>query len=706
MKPHVALSAGPVARSTNNYAVPFQWRAWDDDGAIDHFLYTIDNTDTTWLSTEDHTKTLIFSATTQLDSVNFTGWHTFYLKAVDNQGAESDPVDLTFNALTQAPQTKAIKPVKLAAGNGGINAPLFGGPTVRLEWEGRDPDGAVHREPVAYEIRRIQTASNLAGNWEVARDLLLSPDADTIQVPGTVKYYVFEDLASTGSNSNWLFWVRSIDEAGAIEPWPKSPNHWPGYFFYYFSQPELQGPILALTSTALGHYRGQGSSRDSTEYVYDRPISITWTGDASDYGGDLDGFRWGVDITDLNDPSDPGWATGWNRNLAGFSGLTFTDRTAPIHDLIVQVRDTNGAITTSTLRITLVTFEFDQDVLFVDDDFETGGNGFAPTSPEHQAFMTTVLKQSLAALGRPVRVNLYDVFPDPSAPYNFKPPRLTDFKHYRVVVWDAGRAPVYNSLWTLAAVNKATPLSKADPLAVYLESGGNLIISGFTNARSTIKDIPTNSITIGENEGLIPGINNIAIDYWHIPNTIWFARSDAYLHGQVAADPTEWSSSNGYLGAYPRLTFDAERWYRLAATGSTGSEAFDRRPPLYEPSEDFYELLYTYGSAAGRPGNGQNESFLHGLPDAQLFKRKPSNPSEDWQYQVAFIGFPWYLFRPAGVTAAMTNLLASCLEDRKWNLNIPATALSAQRAPAQRVSAQGVPASEIPDAAHAPTARR
>src|SRR5262249_54877823 len=153
-----------------------------------------------------------------------------------------------------------------------------------------------------------------------------SPNAEVTRVPGTTKYFVFQSLTPSGVNTNWLFWVRAIDEAGAEEPWPTATNHWPPYFFFYFAQPALQGPVLTLSSLALGHYRTQGYSRDSTEYVYDRPITIDWTADASDYGADLDGFRWGVDVTDLDDPNDPGWATGWNRHLTGFSGLTFSDR--------------------------------------------------------------------------------------------------------------------------------------------------------------------------------------------------------------------------------------------------------------------------------------------------------------------------------------------------------------------------------------------
>ncbi len=669
--PGIRLTAGPTQGSTDNYSIPFQWTAWDEDGTVAFFLYSIDLADGPWQRTDDHTATLVFSATTQRDSVNFTGFHTFYVKAVDNEGAESAAASITFNALTQAPETRPVKPLTIANGQGGLNSPLLGGPSLRLEWTGTDPDGVLTTKPVAYIVTRAQTTGNFAGDWARARDLLLGPNADTTVVPGTTTFVNFDNLSTSETNANWLFWVRAVDEADAVEPWPLSPNHWPGFFFFYFAQPQLQGPLLTVTSASLGQFRAQGAVRDTSEYAFNRPIALQWIADASDYGGELDGFRWGVDVVDLADDTDPGWATGWNRRLQSLTGLTFTDRVTPIHDVVIQARDTNGAVTTLLLRLNLVNFTFDRDVLLVDDDRESQtlpNNGISPTNAEHQEIVSSSIKQALFTLGRPPVVDVFDVFPDPTQPNVVRTPRLADFSSYRTIVWDAGTPPSNNVLYNLAAVSRGVPLSKANPLAIYLEAGGNLVISGLAGARSTIRDIPISGIQIGPDQGLVPGINNFAYDFWHLPNVVWYARTDAARHGLQSCAPTSWAQSHGFLGGYPPLVFNADRWTRIARTSTAGAEALDARYPAIEAGQDSYEPLYTYVSSAGSPGS--SGSFMHGLVNAQHFRRAPADSGEDWQYQVVWVGFPLWLMKQDGVTAMLTNSLHSFLSDRKWALSL------------------------------------
>jgi hypothetical protein len=671
--PHLVLTGGPTPGGTDYYAVAFRWNAWDDDGFVDHFLYAVDTTDTTWTVIRQHEVTLLFATPTPNSDGTYSGWHTFYVKAVDNEGRQSEISERTFNARTVAPLTLPLRPSKLAEG-GGINAPLSGGATVRLEWRGEDPDGVEHSQPVAYQVVRVRADRNLAGDWEAARALCTGPGVEIVSLSGDSTSVIFHGLTETDATAHWLFWVRAIDEAGAMEPWPSRRNEWPGYFFFYFAQSRIQGPALDISSAALGEFTSQGFSSDAVEYVYNRPVSVRWEADASESGGDVDGFRWGVDVSDMDDPQDPGWATGWNRRLSGFTGLQFTDSSVPFHNIVIQARDTNGGITTSILQIHLTAFAFDRDVLFVDDELETSGQGLLPTDVQHQAYMRSVLNASLGAIGRSSVADVYSCFPDPTRQDGGMPPPLATLAHYRVVVWDSGRPTNTNTLYGLCAVSPTARPSKVNPLALYLEAGGSFVVSGFAPARSTVLTPSGIGTAIGPAEGLGPGTHNFAYDYWHLPARVRFEFRNVETNGLLSAEPTAWASDRGY----PRLRFDAERWYRFASTGWTNTEALDASVPREVMEGDDLEPLYTFNSVAGKSGPGG--SLMHSLVDVQLFRAAPTREGEDWHYEVVYAGFPWYLFRQEDVTEAFTHLLADVFSDRKWGTTAASDASDAKSA--------------------------
>ena len=58
----------------------------------------------------------------------------------------------------------------------------------------------------------------------------------------------------------------------------------------------------------------------------------------------------------------------------------------------------------TSLKLSLVEFQFDRDVLWVDDDLEGQGAGSFVGPVEHHNYMVNTLSQALAALGRPAQV--------------------------------------------------------------------------------------------------------------------------------------------------------------------------------------------------------------------------------------------------------------------------------------------------------------
>lgn len=709
IRPKIQLTNGPVQSSTEFYSIPFTWSAYDEDGSVDSFAYTIDTIDTTWTGTTEHSQSVIFRATTKADSVTFTDWHTFYVKAIDNLGAESDPAFVTFNAKTIAPVTRFTAPQRVKDGDG-FSSPIVGGPSIHLSWAGTDEDGVKSKRPVAFYVTRLNTDSqfersgNQSGKWSNPDSLgyfLSGKGAFRGYFPQT--FYTtrldttFNDLASVGQRKNWIFGVQAVDEAGAIEPRFLGPYGGAGgNAFFFQAQGNLQGPALGVFSVAVGFFTAQGISRDSSQFVFDRPIDFVWGADASEYGAEVDGYRWGVDVQDINNDADPGWGSGWTKSLTAVSGIKFTDHTAFLHDIIIQARDTNGNVTSAVVRLTLVDFPLDKDVLFVNDrkdEDRIPGNGRAPTQIEHNSFMRQTISQALTNLGRTAQVDTFLTYPNPNELSSFQP-KLTDLARYRTVVWDAGSAAGgAGQYFYMVSVQPGVGPLASNVLAIYLEAGGNLILNGFRPIGQTVQvnGGPTNSYPLTSTSALQSGDHNFALDYLHVQPPIYTTTSNqgAVADGLGAAVPTAYARSHGFLGGFPALELDGDRWYQIAFAGTRNSgpisyEAWTQVPATEDG--DFVAPLYsakTVGGAFG-PGRGSQDGRYVG----QMFKRRPHSTSEDWQYQVYFVTFPLYQFKAEGVTGFLTNALYDILNDKKWGASRVAAPPANRPHPADRVDVQ------------------
>jgi len=78
-------------------------------------------------------------------------------------------------------------------------------------------------------------------------------------------------------------------------------------------------------------------------------IGFVWSGDASAYGGTLVGYKMGWDITDPDDPMDPGWLVSDYVATTFVASRVFT--TLSLHTFIVEAKDDLGNITRATFWI-------------------------------------------------------------------------------------------------------------------------------------------------------------------------------------------------------------------------------------------------------------------------------------------------------------------------------------------------------------------
>src|SRR5206468_12956747 len=122
---------------------------FDFDGRVDHYLFAIDpptlpGSDTLWETTTANQVTRSFRSDTldappdpgaPKDTIGMRAFHVFVVKAVDNRGAVSAPVDRAFFSFTQAPT------VQIDNARPSDQSRAYVTPAVLISWDGEDLDG-------------------------------------------------------------------------------------------------------------------------------------------------------------------------------------------------------------------------------------------------------------------------------------------------------------------------------------------------------------------------------------------------------------------------------------------------------------------------------------------------------------------------------------------------------------------------------------
>lgn len=220
--PTVDFVTAPAPGATVKYAVPFSWQGADLDGTVSLYRLAIDPPAfglPYWIETTSTSQFYFFRAAVvdrpipASGPISFSQPHNLTLKAVDNDGLESDPVSRDFFASTVAPEVQLVSPVPSAGGD----VPI--GTEVVIGWQGTDSDGVFLQRPVKYKYRLIGQFSDFPGGIAAAwanpgayRDFYEptfagwdSTSSDTLSVHYT----------NLVPGSRYLFCVVGIDEAGA-----------------------------------------------------------------------------------------------------------------------------------------------------------------------------------------------------------------------------------------------------------------------------------------------------------------------------------------------------------------------------------------------------------------------------------------------------------------------------------------------------------
>ncbi len=425
IRPQVRITGGALDTTSAgiDYKVQFEWSGSDQDGVVILFQWAVDDTvsEGAWRDTTGFSALFKFSATTGGlggDPDVFSDWHTFYLRAIDNEYAVSPAVKAYFNARTIAPSTRITFP------NLSTQQIPTMQPTFQVQWTGQDMDSSrPDQKPVYYEYKLVHAP---VLHPEYAPDSLLKADnivlpinyrgspRDWVRVPNTVTQVTLSLLCGDEA----AFAVRSVDEAGAVEPELTLNKN----FVLFTVGCTPSKPAVTVCEESMGCHVFPTDSGDTwtgpsggVEVAAGRPLRFKWTGDASTYGSFPGNVNYALDPVDPEDETrtDPmgigGWV-GWGKWSGNQTPFVFKNDQAGIHTLYVLMRDISedpASTQRCVIDMNVITYTFGRLALVVDDEV----NDRVPDAI-HTGFMRRTLLAHLydfPALGAPTWWKAYKV---------------------------------------------------------------------------------------------------------------------------------------------------------------------------------------------------------------------------------------------------------------------------------------------------------
>ncbi|MBN1825298.1 MAG: hypothetical protein JW958_03455 [Candidatus Eisenbacteria bacterium] len=343
--PTTMISGGPESFGESTYRADLKWYGVDVDGSIEYFEYAFDDT-SEWLETAFNGSTFVLSsneaslfdtliAASGADSIveRFGKYHTFFVRSVDDDNAmDPTPAFLTFNSTTVAPRTTITK------------GPLhdgMSGRAVSIRWEGADPDNPTNAV-AAYEyfdatkkvMRSRYGYIDPPAGPGVTRKIWNSLDwirvgADTTQV---VLKALETGYGDAGGNRH-MFFVRSIDEAGAVEQIPVVRENWREWGV----SNDPGGQIIVRSNvmgTAIGNPDNNANPHVGQIFEGTR-IVFSWYANLASYDGTVTGYGWAYD--------NPIWSP-WDVEMTRYPVSGDYTPTIGRHTFYVRAKDEAGLI--------------------------------------------------------------------------------------------------------------------------------------------------------------------------------------------------------------------------------------------------------------------------------------------------------------------------------------------------------------------------
>jgi len=557
--PSVRITSGGVSPEPLDYRAQFTWCGSDEDGVVTAYYWAVDDTvsEHAWHETTGFTAEPHIHATTP-DSQHpgqASDWHTFYVRAVDNELTFSPTERRYFNATTVAPASRITSPY--------LEVPRAELQTsFRVEWEGSDLDCSCEsRRPEFFEYK-LTYVPDFAGDPTIrealgtGRNLLADTstgdDGRWVRVPESVRDVQLRKLVpSGGSVESYAFAVRAIDEAGAVEPELERGRN----LITFAVTTTPSAPYVTISEATLGVHRfpQDGEVWDNVTVFVGQPYVFRWTGDASYYESEPGDVNYALDPagSEYPTPHDPRGLSGWS----GWGPWTETrepllfhpDQTGSYHTLYVLMRDisnTEGSTRRCVVRMRVVDYTFSKYALLVDDAYFYEGI----RDSEHDAYLKASALRQLYQCGP---VDDWSAFGDNDV--NLSPHKLPDELQvlYQNLIWNLN----YPGGRTSGLF--ATEEDGVRRLSVYLRAGGRLFILGgpicgaLRNRTNIYPQPPPDVWDLDEREKLY-------YNYLYMRNTVF----SFFFRG---SDPCATEASGLFIARsadpnFPDLFLDRSKW--------------------------------------------------------------------------------------------------------------------------------------------------
>lgn len=648
--PVVRLTHAPVTpTSREEYAYRMNWIGYDPDGRVDHFIYAIDpanldRPDTTWQRTTLNEQLFYFRASNPDEPINpqnptASDFHTFAIRAVDDQGGQSETIYRTFFSFTAAPIVTIQSP------RPSIDEPILT-PATRIRWAGIDTDGLTGK-PVKYRFR-LFTRRN-PDRPDIADFIRFAVDTSTVNdfrrlyaptfgpnpncptctpwdsSPGDTTEAQFTNLIP---QQGYLFVVTGFDDAGAYDPvWSRTKN----MLQFVVGYAGVKGPTITMFNEYFSYtYLVPGYFNDPTRYVRIEvpaglPITINWFA-VPPPGAEMKRYRWVMDLDDLSDETErtgPGdvkhWSP-WSLNETSATVGPFFNN-GEVHTFFIEAEDNNNLKSLGIVQFTVVQATFENELLFVDDarlspDRFAGINlippvGTWPTAAELDTFFYArggvewrkYPPGSISPVGIFSGYN-FDTLGTRGITTGIVP--LSVLGKYKTVVWyvDAGGAnlqdlPTDSRLPTTSLRFMSSP-GQSNTLAIYARQGGRIWLFGGGAGYATIGPWNRGSASFftdpetNPNEGeIVPGRFLYEFVHWRngmLAGTFAQAR---YVTNQFNGT----SPSRGWQGApdYEKLragifnNMNPVLGTNILMQPRSRNDPADNPPPLRSGTGDWYQ---------------------------------------------------------------------------------------------------------------------
>jgi hypothetical protein len=302
-----------------------------------------------------------------------------------------------------------------------MGVPQTVGLRVTFRWDGDDVDALFSEGPVGYYLKVV----NATGARATELPTMVWEDTTAWIEHGANERGTVLEL---DDGHNYAVAVRSVDEAGAVEPLLLLN----GNMLWVGARKSSSLPDLTLYSTALGQRTWQGWTQDSE--TYEVPLGsryeLTAVGNADWYGGLITGYSYAWDLEDIEstetDPDGAGAWTPWSAYRNFIPAEFAEERDYFLH---IRCKDDGGGMALATVKFRVVPLEPTKNLCYVDDWRKSPKTGLGGESLDDQVWQAMLDGYNYGEDWDDITWDEWDV------PYYEHMPPLEFLSSFRVVVW-------------------------------------------------------------------------------------------------------------------------------------------------------------------------------------------------------------------------------------------------------------------------------